>query len=172
MALIFLKKSNTTPTIADISPSACRYSTILLLCAGSTRANNLALITAALWSSGPNSSNSRPVNEVPSVDSDSLNTPILRQIASAVAYEQEKNTDGHYHIYCKYSDRQAWANSVHPDEMPQNVASHQGLHCLPLIQKFIDTTSCRNCTCSKFRTSIVRNWGVQILRVNAVIPYW
>ena len=38
------------------------------------------------------------------------------------------------HIYPMFSDRQAWANSVDPDEMPQNVASHQGLHCLPLIQ--------------------------------------
>ena len=40
-----------------------------------------------------------------------------------------------------YKDRQAWVNSVDPDEMPQNVASHQGLHCLPLIQHFLDTTS-------------------------------
>ena len=34
-----------------------------------------------------------------------------------------------YTIYRKYLDRQAWANSVDPDEMPQNVASHQSLHC-------------------------------------------
>ena len=46
-----------------------------------------------------------------------------------------------YHIYSVYSDRQASANSVDPDEMPQNAASHQGLHCLPLIQQFLDTTS-------------------------------
>ena len=46
-----------------------------------------------------------------------------------------------YHIYSMYLDRQAWANSVDPDEMPQNVASHQGLHCLPLIQQFLDTVS-------------------------------
>ena len=38
-----------------------------------------------------------------------------------------------------YSDRQAWAKSVESDEMPQNVASHQGLHCL--IQQFIDTAN-------------------------------
>ena len=38
-----------------------------------------------------------------------------------------------------YLDRQAWANSVDPDEMPQNVASQQGLHCLLLIQQFLDT---------------------------------
>ena len=36
-----------------------------------------------------------------------------------------------------YSDRQACANSVDPDD----AASHQGLHCLPLIQQFLDTTS-------------------------------
>ena len=41
-------------------------------------------------------------------------------------------------IYRKYSDRQAWANSVHPDETPQNAASHQDLHCLPLIQQFLN----------------------------------
>ena len=35
----------------------------------------------------------------------------------------------------------AWANSVDPDEMLQNAASHQGLHCLPIIQQFLDTTS-------------------------------
>ena len=36
-------------------------------------------------------------------------------------------------IYTMFSDRQAWANSVDADQMPQNVASDQGLHCLPLI---------------------------------------
>ena len=40
-----------------------------------------------------------------------------------------------------YMDRQAWANSIDPDETLQNVASYQGLHCLPLIQQFLDTTS-------------------------------
>ena len=40
-----------------------------------------------------------------------------------------------------YSDRQALANSVDPDEMPQNEASHQDLHCLLLIQQLLDTTS-------------------------------
>ena len=46
-----------------------------------------------------------------------------------------------YRIYHMYSDRQACANSIDPDETPQNVASHLGLHCLPLIQQFLDTTS-------------------------------
>ena len=46
-----------------------------------------------------------------------------------------------YRIYHIYSDRQAWANGIDPDEMLQNAASHLGLHCLPLIQQFLDTTS-------------------------------
>ena len=40
-----------------------------------------------------------------------------------------------------YLDRQALAKSVNPDEMLQNVASHQGLHRLPLLQQFLDTVS-------------------------------
>ena len=44
-------------------------------------------------------------------------------------------------IYCIYSDWQAWANSVDPDELPQKVASHQGLHCLSIIQQYLDTAS-------------------------------
>ena len=46
-----------------------------------------------------------------------------------------------YRIYHMYSDRQAWANSIDPDETPQNAASYLGLHCSPLIQQFLDTTS-------------------------------
>lgn len=72
-------------TMAEISPSACRYSTILLLWVGSTRAKRRALRAALPCSLGDRSSNSRPVYDLPSVDSDSLNTPIRRQIASAVA---------------------------------------------------------------------------------------
>ena len=44
-----------------------------------------------------------------------------------------------HHINRMYSDRQAWANSIDPDEISQNTASHQGQHCLPLIQQFLDT---------------------------------
>ena len=40
-----------------------------------------------------------------------------------------------------YSDREAWGNSVDPDETLQNAESHQGLHCLPFIQQFLDKTS-------------------------------
>ena len=44
-------------------------------------------------------------------------------------------------IYPKYSDKEAWANGVDPDQM-QNVACDQGQHCLPLIQQFLDSKSC------------------------------
>ena len=38
----------------------------------------------------------------------------------------------------QYWNRQAWANSIDPDQMLQNMLSDQGLHCLPLIQQFLD----------------------------------
>ena len=44
---------------------------------------------------------------------------------------------GHiYHNNPKYWDENACANSVDPDQMPHSVASDQGQHCLPLIQKY------------------------------------
>ena len=54
-----------TLTIADTAPSFCRYSTILLLCAGSTREKSRALIQAFLCSSSDIASNSRPENDFP-----------------------------------------------------------------------------------------------------------
>ena len=39
-----------------------------------------------------------------------------------------------------YWDRQAWSNSVDPDETPPNAESRQGLHWLPLIQQYLYTT--------------------------------
>ena len=50
--------------------------------------------------------------------------------------------DKDYHIYHKYLDRQARANSVDPDKMPQNVVSDLGLHCLPLIQQIQMPSTC------------------------------
>ena len=41
-----------------------------------------------------------------------------------------------YHNNPKYWDKSALANSVDPDQMPQNVASDLGLHCLPYIQQY------------------------------------
>ena len=43
-----------------------------------------------------------------------------------------------YGIDPKYKDRQAWANSVDQDQIQQNIASDQGLHCLLLTQQFLD----------------------------------
>ena len=34
--------------------------------------------------------------------------------------------------YSKYSGRQVCANCLDPNQTPQNAASDQGLHCLPL----------------------------------------
>merc|ERR1712223_41140 len=62
----------------------CKYSTILDLWNGSTRANILARATAARCSDTDKSSNSRPEEAKPSVDSSSPKIPILLQIASAV----------------------------------------------------------------------------------------
>ena len=45
-----------------------------------------------------------------------------------------------YSIYSMYLDRQAWANSVDPDEMSHSAVSHQGIHCLPIIQQFLESS--------------------------------
>ena len=47
----------------------------------------------------------------------------------------------HHYKHRMYSDRYVWANSIDPDETPQNAAFHQGLHRLSLIQQVLDTTS-------------------------------
>ena len=39
----------------------------------------------------------------------------------------------------KNLDTQAPVKSIAPDQMLQNVASSQDLHCLPLIQQFLGT---------------------------------
>ena len=46
-----------------------------------------------------------------------------------------------YHIYPTYLDRQAWANNVEPDQIPQDVISNQGLHCLQFIQQVLERSS-------------------------------
>ena len=66
-----------------------------------------------------------------------------------------------------YSDRQAWGNSVDLDETPQNAASHKGIHCLPIIQQFLDTTM-NKLYLFKFLKRMVRSWGVRIISVNTV----
>ena len=53
-----------------------------------------------------------------------------------------------------YWDRQARENNIDPDEMPQNGTSHQGLHCLPLIQQFLDAIL--DSELFKFKNKMVR----------------
>ena len=58
-----------------------------------------------------------------------------------------------------YSDKQAWVNSADPDETPHNAASHQGLHCLLLIQKCLDTTSGSRLYLFKFEIKYGKRWS-------------
>ena len=53
----------------------------------------------------------------------------------------EPNCEITYRNNPEYWDRQDWLNRVDPDQMPQNAASDQGLHCLPLIQQFLHTST-------------------------------
>ena len=63
--------------------------------------------------------------------------------------------------YCnnpKYWDRQAYANSVDQDQKQGNqgnAASDQGLHCLPIIQKFYTYQSVVKCI--QTEKSMLRN---------------
>ena len=52
---------------------------------------------------------------------------------------------------------------VDPDQMLQNAASDQGLHCLPHIQQYFRHIEVVNCTSSNFRTSMVRSEVSQYL---------
>ena len=74
----------------------------------------------------------------------------------ALIFVNRKMSAQIYHNNPKYWDRLALANSVDPDQMPQNVASDQGLQCLPLIQHILETGS-KRLFFSNFRTSMVRS---------------
>ena len=77
-----------------------------------------------------------------------------------------------YHNYLMYWDRQACANSVDPDQTPQNAVSDQGLNCLPQIHHFvwIDKKEDETNTCSShFRRGIVRSYHLPIFWVCAFI---
>ena len=52
-----------------------------------------------------------------------------------------------YNIYPKYWDRQAGITCVDPDKI---VESGQDLHCLPLIQQFLDISAGSNINLYKF----------------------
>ena len=56
-----------------------------------------------------------------------------------MASELQQINHFEYHNNPMYGNRQAWANSIDPDQMPLKVASDQGLHCLPLIKQLLDT---------------------------------
>lgn len=73
--------------MAVMSLRLCRYSTIRLLCAGSTRAKQRAVVQACRCRCGGSSSNSRPVRQMtaPSCSSScSVMMPTLRQMDRAV----------------------------------------------------------------------------------------
>ena len=65
-------------------------------------------------------------------------------------------------------DRQAQANCVDPDQMPQNAASDQGLHCLPLIQYFMPHQQIVNGLGYKFRKDMLRDQRVSLFRIKTV----
>ena len=76
--------------------------------------------------------------------------PLLLHFYWRYLFPANPRVNHYYRIYHMYLDRQAWANSVDPDETPQNAASHLSLHCLPLIQQYLDTTSCSELYWFKF----------------------
>ena len=47
------------------------------------------------------------------------------------------NSDNHLTHLSLLSPKETLANSVEPDQTPQNAASNQGLHCLHLIKEFL-----------------------------------
>ena len=55
----------------------------------------------------------------------------------------------------------------HQDQMPQKVSSDQSLNFLP-YSNILDTQKVVEWTISNYRTSMVKNQGVPILRVNTV----
>ena len=57
--------------------------------------------------------------------------------------------------------------------MLQNAASDQGLHCLPLIHQFLDTSSRSKYGLGlNFRTFDIRSLDVPIFRVNRIVELW
>ena len=72
-----------------------------------------------------------------------------------------------YHNNSKYWDRQIVANSTDQDQMLQNAASDQGLHCLTHSAIFQIHQQVVKWTISSFRTSMVSRYG-PTLRVNVV----
>ena len=61
-----------------------------------------------------------------------------------------------------YSDRQTLANSVDPDQTPQNATSDQGLHFLPLIQQFAILRKLTGSKMDLLKRSIIKSKVVNI----------
>ena len=80
-----------------------------------------------------------------------------------------KNQYANYRNYLTYGHRYACANSVDPDQTPQNAASDQGLHCFPLIQQFDTLQYIAKRACFNFRTNMVSRLGVPILRIYTIV---
>ena len=49
-----------------------------------------------------------------------------------------------------------WANSTNPDQTPQNVASHQGLYCLPMPHKKVHDAEMDHCTFKQLHVSALK----------------
>ena len=72
---------------------------------------------------------------------------IISKGGSRMISEGGGSIKSYYRSYSTYSDRQAWVNSVDPDQTPQNAASDQGLHFLPLTQQFYTHSQVVKWTC-------------------------
>ena len=79
-------------------------------------------------------------------------------ISDLSALRNNRNT--RYRTYSKYSNTRAGANSVDPDQTPQNAASDQGQHCLHL------STALDTSTVSKMQFKIQDKYGKAFRRPN------
>ena len=82
---------------------------------------------------GPASVQSRPL-----VGVGHFISPVIKAVFCFACFSSSVKlvNSSRYRINLKYSDRQAWANSVDTDQTPQNAVSDQSLRCWLLIQKF------------------------------------
>lgn len=124
MPITVLQVQGDNLTMAVMSLKLCRYSTIRLLCAGSTRAKHRAVLQAWRCRCGGSSSNSRPVRPPltpePSCSSScSVMMPTLLQIDRAVPLLSPGDTNPewwiitkwiivNYHVLTEYSNSERW----------------------------------------------------------------
>lgn len=115
--------------MAVMSLRLCRYSTIRLLCAGSTRAKQRAVVQVCRCRCGGSSSNSRPVRQmtVPSCSSScSVMIPTLRQIDRAVPllspWTKDKITCSR--SLCEVSCNRAYKLTCDHDDSNTSLSTH------------------------------------------------